>query len=62
MPCERAFFPRRLNLIVQIRSQISDRHALRCKRLVLTHMNSDMLAHSMDLSIEPAHDGLAITL
>jgi ribonuclease BN (tRNA processing enzyme) len=60
--CEAYFFEKQVKFHLDYRTLLSHRHALRCKRLVLTHMNSDMLAHSMDLSIEPAHDGLAITL
>ena len=38
------------------------RSELDCKRIVLTHMSSDMLAHLSELDVETAHDGLEIVL
>jgi phosphoribosyl 1,2-cyclic phosphodiesterase len=38
------------------------RSQLDCKRIVLTHMSSDMLSHLPELEIEAAHDGLEIIL
>jgi len=35
---------------------------LRCKRLVLTHMNDDMLAHPAGIHCEGAEDGMRIVL
>src|SRR5437773_986367 len=60
--CEAYFFEKKVKFHLDYQTLLSHRQALRCKRLVLTHMNSDMLAHSMDLSIECAHDGFAIML
>ena len=38
------------------------RSELGCKRIVLTHMSSDMLSHLQDLAVEAAYDGLEIVL
>jgi ribonuclease BN (tRNA processing enzyme) len=36
------------------------RAALACRRLILTHMSDDMLAHARTVSAEAAHDGLTV--
>ncbi|HOQ60747.1 MAG TPA: MBL fold metallo-hydrolase [Vicinamibacterales bacterium] len=38
------------------------RHALTCRRLVLTHMGEDMLERAPTLGVETARDGLCLTL
>jgi hypothetical protein len=44
-------------------SQIqAHRLALKCKRLLLTHLDADALARMQDLSDEVAYDGMRIVL
>ena len=38
------------------------RAELDCRRLVVTHMSSDMLSRLPELEVEAAHDGLEIDL
>ena len=38
------------------------RHQLKAKRILITHMSTDMLDHQDQASFETAHDGLAIDL
>jgi ribonuclease BN (tRNA processing enzyme) len=38
------------------------RSRLDCKRLIVTHMGPEMLAHLPELSVEAAHDGLEVSL
>jgi hypothetical protein len=35
---------------------------LDCKRLIITHMSSDMLARVSGLPVEAAHDGFELSL
>jgi len=42
--------------LMQHRSQLD------CKRLIITHMGPDMLAHVADVAVEAAHDGLEVSL
>ena len=60
--CEAYFFEKKVKFHLDYQTLLSHRPVLRCKRLLLTHMSSDMLAHITDLSIECAHDGFAIML
>jgi len=41
---------------------VRHRPRLDCKRLIVTHMGPDMLAHVSDLPVEAAHDGLEVSL
>jgi ribonuclease BN (tRNA processing enzyme) len=38
------------------------RHALTCRRLILTHMGEDMLRRAPSLDVETADDGMVLTL
>jgi ribonuclease BN (tRNA processing enzyme) len=42
--------------LMQHRSQLA------CRRLIITHMGPDMLAHVAELPVEAAHDGLEVSL
>jgi ribonuclease BN (tRNA processing enzyme) len=40
----------------------ANRDKLTAKRIIVTHMSADMLAHADEISFESAHDGLVISL
>jgi phosphoribosyl 1,2-cyclic phosphodiesterase len=40
----------------------AQRPTLGAKRVILTHMSREMLAHAADVPEECAHDGLVVTL
>ena len=42
------------------RTLMSHRDELSCKRLILTHMNSEMIERSGSLDVECAEDGLVV--
>lgn len=44
------------------RTIMQNRDALECRRLVLTHLGPEMLAHADELDTVCAHDGMTITL
>jgi ribonuclease BN (tRNA processing enzyme) len=63
--CEAYFFEKRVPYHLDYRTLASQRSKLRCKRIVLTHMSDDMLAHRAQLATEGAElaeDGLRIEL
>lgn len=60
--CEAYFYEKRVPFHLDYATLMLHRSELECKRIVLTHMSSDMLSHLPELAIEPAHDGLEITL
>jgi ribonuclease BN (tRNA processing enzyme) len=60
--CEAYFFDKRVRFHLDYRTLAAHRAALRCKRLVLTHMSADMLAHVGDVDAECAEDGTVITV
>ena len=63
--CEAYFFEKRVPYHLDYRTLIARRTELRCKRLVLTHMSEDMLAHRTQVAAEGAElaeDGMVIEL
>jgi ribonuclease BN (tRNA processing enzyme) len=60
--CEAYFYEKRVRFHLDYSTLMHHRSELECKRIVLTHMSSDMLSHAPELEIELAHDGLEITL
>ncbi|MQA85987.1 MAG: MBL fold metallo-hydrolase [Streptosporangiales bacterium] len=65
--CEAYFFAKRIPYHLDYQSLAAERHRLGCRRIVLTHMGPEMLAHIGDLGTESADlvcaaDGLAVTL
>jgi ribonuclease BN (tRNA processing enzyme) len=60
--CEAYFFDKRVKFHLDYATLMSHRDELRCKRLVLTHLNADMLARLPDVEAEVAHDALVIEL
>ncbi len=60
--CEAYFFEKQVRFHLDYRTLARQRDALKCKRLVLTHMSADMLAHVRDAAVECAEDGLVIAV
>ena len=60
--CEAYFYERQVPFHLDYSTLIQHRSELDCKRIVITHMSSDMLSRSPDLELEAAHDGLEIVL
>ena len=59
---EAYFYEKEVPLHLSYKTLASRLPSIRPKRLVLTHMNDDMLAHAADVAHEKAADGLAIEL
>jgi ribonuclease BN (tRNA processing enzyme) len=60
--CESSFYDRRVPFHLDYATLMQHRSRLDCKRLVLTHMSSEMLSHLADLEVEAADDGFEIIL
>jgi ribonuclease BN (tRNA processing enzyme) len=60
--CEAYFYEKRIPFHLDYSTLLEHRSKLECKRVVLTHMSSDMLSRVSELEMEPAHDGLEIML
>jgi ribonuclease BN (tRNA processing enzyme) len=60
--CESYFFDKQVRNHLDYATLMSQRGRLTCKRLVLTHMNVDMLARVAELGIETAQDGKLIEI
>ncbi len=60
--CESYFYEKQVPFHLDYSTLMQHRSQLDCKRIVLTHMSSDMLSHLPELEIEAAHDGLEIIL
>ena len=60
--CESYFYEKRVPFHLDYATLTAHRSELDCKRIVLTHMSSDMLLRLPELPVEAAHDGLEIVL
>lgn len=60
--CEAYFFEKQVRFHLDYRTLEANRDRLNCERLVLTHMNHDMLSHTGEVDAECAEDGMEITL
>ena len=60
--CEAYFFERSVRYHLDYRTLMEHRSQIDCQRLVITHMNADMLAHLGNIDTEAAADGLEVTL
>jgi ribonuclease BN (tRNA processing enzyme) len=60
--CECNFFDKKAPGHLDYRTLIEHRSELECERIVLTHMDEEMLAHSDELELEAAADGAVIVL
>ncbi len=59
---EAYFYEKEVPLHLSYKTLASKLPSIRSKRLVLTHMNDDMLAHASEVAHEKAADGLVIEL
>lgn len=60
--CEANFFEKAVTFHLDYETLMKHRGELTCKRLVLTHMNSEMIERAATLEVECAEDGLVIEL
>lgn len=60
--CEAYFFEKRIKYHLDYRNLMAHRAELGCRRLILTHMSSDMLGRIESLDVECAEDGKYIEL
>jgi ribonuclease BN (tRNA processing enzyme) len=60
--CEAYYFEKRVPFHLDYQTLMRHRASLRCGRIVLTHMSSDMLSHIGTVSDECAVDGLELDL
>jgi len=60
--CEAYFFDKAVKYHLDYRTLRAHAGRLACKRLVLTHMSSDMLARATEADVETASDGLVVTV
>jgi len=60
--CEAYFFEKRIKYHLDYQALLSHREELGCRRLVLTHMNEDLLRRLEQVDLECAEDGKRIVL
>lgn len=60
--CESYFYEKRVPFHLDYSTLMRHSSELGCKRIVVTHMSSDMLSHVPDLEVQAAHDGFEILL
>ncbi len=60
--CECNFFDKRVPDHLDYRTLAAHRDELRCRRLIITHMQDDMLARLREADVEAASDGAVFTL
>jgi len=60
--CEAYCFDKQMKYHLDYRTLIAHRDALGCKRLMLTHMNDDLLGRLEDVEVEYAEDGKRVIL
>jgi ribonuclease BN (tRNA processing enzyme) len=60
--CEAYTFAKPVKYHLSYTTLIENRHRLSCRRLILTHMSDDMLAHLGEVEAEIAEDGMVIML
>ncbi len=60
--CETYTFEKKIKYHLDYRTLMAHRAALNCRRLVVTHMNTDLLARLSEVEVEYAEDGKQIVL
>ena len=60
--CEANFYEKAMKFHLDYRTLMSHRDEMSCKRLILTHMNSEMIERAPTLEVECAEDGLVVEL
>ncbi len=59
---EAYFYEKKIKYHLDLATLLAQRERLACRRLVVTHMNDDMLRRLPGLAVEAAHDGKVIAL
>jgi len=59
---EAYFYDKPVRFHLNYETLVHRRSQLRCKRLIVTHMGRDMLAHVARLPVEAAYDGMEVSL
>jgi ribonuclease BN (tRNA processing enzyme) len=60
--CEAYFYEKKIKYHMDYRTLMAHHLKIGCKRLILTHMNTDMLRRLADIDVETAEDGKSITV
>ncbi len=60
--CEAYYFNKQMKFHLDYRTLMTHREAIGCKRLILTHMNAELLDRLGDVEVEYAEDGKRIVL
>ena len=60
--CEAYFFAKKVKYHLDYETLMQHRSELGCRRLIVTHMNEEMLTQLPDLEVEAAEDGKRIIL
>lgn len=60
--CECNFYDRQVPGHLDYRTLVEKRAELECKRIVLTHMSAEMLAHLEEIEVDAADDGVVIEM
>jgi ribonuclease BN (tRNA processing enzyme) len=60
--CESTNFSKSDPAHLSYRELMANRGRLDCGRIILTHLGQETQAHLAELELEPAHDGMQITL
>jgi ribonuclease BN (tRNA processing enzyme) len=60
--CECCFYETRVDFHLDYPRILENRQRFGCRRLVLSHIGSEVHAHRRDLTLEIAHDGLIVDL
>lgn len=60
--CEALCFDRKIRYHLDHRTVLEQRHRLRCRKIILTHMGPDMLARQGESAFPCAEDGLTLSI
>lgn len=60
--CEAYFFEKKVKYHLDYRTILDHRPQLECRRIILTHMNQDMLSRLKEVDLESAEDGQEVML
>ncbi|MCU0562803.1 MAG: MBL fold metallo-hydrolase [Desulfobacterales bacterium] len=60
--CEAYFFDKPMKYHLNYRTLLEHRSSLNCRRLLMTHMSTDLLARLPEVELETAADGLVVDL
>jgi ribonuclease BN (tRNA processing enzyme) len=60
--CEAYFFEKKIKYHLDYKTILDERSRLGCRRIIVTHMNRDMLSRLGELDLEWAEDGKLVTL